>query len=87
MNTEQLGIRLEALRIDPSAYSLSGGLPNERLVLNQEAGGRWEVSAAESGLRIFDTESSATQFFLDPSLTTRPSDANEVLYKLFPRGS
>lgn len=69
MNREQLKSRLAALRIDPTAYSLSGGLPNECLVLNQEPNGKWEVYYSErgekSGLRIFDSEESAAQYFLD----------------------
>jgi hypothetical protein len=69
MNREQLKNQLETLRIDPTAYDLSGGFPNERLVLNQEQDGAWEVYYSErgqkSGLRIFNSEESAIQYFLD----------------------
>jgi hypothetical protein len=69
MNREQLKKQLETLRIDPTAYCLSGGLPNERLVLNQEQDGAWEVYYSErgrkSGLRVFNSEENAIQYFLD----------------------
>jgi hypothetical protein len=68
MNREQLKLQLAALRIDPTAYCLSGGLPNECLVLNQAQNGTWEVYYSErgekSGLRIFDSEEIAVQHFL-----------------------
>jgi hypothetical protein len=69
MNLEELKIKLASLRIDPSAYCLTGGLPNECLVLNQASGGLWEVYYSERGqktdLRTFDSETAATQFFLN----------------------
>ena len=69
MNREQLTDRLTALGIDPTAYCLSGGLPNESLVLNQEPSGEWQVYYSErgqkSGLRIFDSEDNAVHFFLE----------------------
>jgi hypothetical protein len=69
MNREQLNVQLATLRIDPSAYCLSGGLPNECLVLNQTQNGKWEVYYSErgekSGLRVFDSEENAVQHFLD----------------------
>jgi hypothetical protein len=40
MNREQLKVHLKELRIDPAAYCLSGGLPNEQLVLSQEQDGK-----------------------------------------------
>lgn len=72
MNREQLKTELTSLKIDPSAYCLTGGLPNERLVLNQEPSGLWEVYYSErgqkNGLRTFDSETSAVQFFLNAIL-------------------
>ena len=69
MNTEQLKTHLATLRIDPTAYCLSGGLPNECLVLNQAQNGTWEVYYSErgerNGLRVFDSEENAVQYFLD----------------------
>jgi hypothetical protein len=69
MNREELKLKLETLRIDPTAYCLSGGLPNERLVLNQELDGTWGVYYSERGqkssLRVFKSEESAVQYFLD----------------------
>jgi len=47
---------------------MDGGLPNERYVLSQEASGRWDVYYSEArqktGLRSFDSESEACEFFL-----------------------
>jgi hypothetical protein len=69
MNREQLKIRLTELKITPSAYSLSGGLPNECYVLGQQPNGLWEVYYSERGqkndLHIFDSEASASQFLLE----------------------
>jgi hypothetical protein len=69
MNKTELKTKLEQTGVYAEAYSLDGGLPNERYVLCQEANGRWEVYYSErgqkSGLRSFDSESTACQFFLD----------------------
>ena len=69
MNKGELENKLASLNIDPTAYCLSGGLPNERLVLNQEQDGAWEVYYSErgrkSGLRVFNSEENAIQYFLD----------------------
>jgi hypothetical protein len=68
MNLEQLKVRLEELKIDPNVYSLSGGLPNECLVLGREPNGKWTVYYSErgerSGLREFDSEEDAIRHFL-----------------------
>jgi hypothetical protein len=72
MNREQLKRQLDTLRIDPTAYCLSGGLPNEQLVLNEGQNGIWEVYYSERGqktsLRVFKSEESAVQYFLDAIL-------------------
>ena len=69
MNKAELKAKLEQADVYPEAYSLEGGLPNERYVFSQETGGRWDVYYSErgqkSGLRSFDSESAACQFFLD----------------------
>jgi len=52
MNQKQLNEELQKLRIDPAAYCLSGGLPNECLVLNQKQDGAWEVYYSERGQKI-----------------------------------
>jgi len=69
MNRDELKTRLEQVGVDPTTYSLGGGLPSERYVLNQAQSQRWEVYYSERGekssLRIFDSESDATQYFLE----------------------
>ncbi len=69
MNKAELKTELEQAGVYAESYSLGGGLPNERYVLSQEANGRWDVYYSErgqkSGLRSFDSESAACQFFLD----------------------
>jgi hypothetical protein len=68
----ELKSKLEQECVCPEAYSLDGGLPNERYVLSQETNGRWDVYYSERGqktsLRSFDSESAACQFFLDKVL-------------------
>jgi hypothetical protein len=67
MNKEQLKKQLVVSGIDPSAYSLSGGLPNEQYVLSQETSGQWAVYYSERGqktaLRLFESEGSACEYF------------------------
>lgn len=69
MNCEQLKQQLASLGVSPQAYFLSGGLPNEQYVLSQEPNGQWEIYYSErgqkTGLRVFDSESSACNFFLE----------------------
>lgn len=72
MNKAELKTQLEQAGVYAEAYSLDGGLPNERYVLSQEPNGRWDVYYSErghkNGLRSFDSESAACQFFLDDIL-------------------
>jgi hypothetical protein len=72
VSKDQLKNELEMLRIDPSAYCLTGGLPVECQVHNQKSGETWEVYYSErgekTGLRAFDSEASACQFFLEEIL-------------------
>jgi hypothetical protein len=69
MNREQLKNELISLKIDPSAYCLTGGFPNECYVLGQDSKGFWEVYYSErgkkTGLQIFESEEKAVQYFLD----------------------
>ena len=76
MTRIDLSRKLERAGVSPEAYSLQGGLPNERYVLNSEPGGRWVVYYySERGewtrLRFFDAESTACEFFLDQILKDR----------------
>ncbi len=68
MNRSELKTKLDQAGVYSEAYSLDGGLPNERYVLNQEANERWDVYYSERGqkcgLRSFDSESAACEFFL-----------------------
>jgi hypothetical protein len=68
MTTLELKSKLDLAGIYPDAYSLNGGLPNERYVLNQESNGTWEFYYSErgekTGLRSFHSESAACEFFL-----------------------
>ena len=69
MTKAELKTKLEQAGVYAEAYSLDGGLPNERYVLSQEPNGHWDAYYSErgqkSGLRSFDSESAACQFFLD----------------------
>lgn len=67
MNRTDLELLLVERKVTPLAYSLGGGLPNERYVLDQEAKG-WVVYYSErgqqSGKRVFDTEDEACRYLL-----------------------
>jgi len=68
VNVAQLQAELTALGVNASAYSLAGGKPDGRLVLDHETRGPWAVYYCERGQKIgyqpFDAESAACQFFL-----------------------
>jgi hypothetical protein len=72
MKLADLKAKLDAAGVLPEAYSLTGGLPSERYVLNQLAGGRWEVYYSErglkSGLHSFEAEDAACKHLLDQIL-------------------
>lgn len=57
---------LEEEKINPTLYSLEGGLPNEAFCLNKNSE-FWEVYYSEkgnkSGLKKFDTENEACKYF------------------------
>lgn len=67
MTVEQLEKELEMLEIPQELYSIMvGGLPNEKLCIAKED--KWQVYYSErgckSGLKVFETESEACEFFL-----------------------
>lgn len=80
MDRAELEGKLEPLGVPPDAYSLYGGLPDERFVLDKRPNGKWECyyseRGAKSSLRVFDLEAEATEYFLgwmlrDPSVPRR----------------
>lgn len=75
MNRDELQAALRERKINPLAYSLDGGLPNEKYTL-EHAGSQWSVYYSErgqkTGERTFDSEDEACRHFLsllgsDPS--------------------
>ncbi len=66
MNRAELRAALDAAEVQPRAYSLDGGLPDERLCLEERADG-WAVYYSERGLRttetLYPTESEACDAF------------------------
>ena len=67
MTVEQLEKELEMMEIPQELYSIMvGGLPNEKLCIAKED--KWQVYYSEhgskSGLKLFETESEAWEFFL-----------------------
>lgn len=75
MDKQELEKQFAALGIDSSAYSLSGGLPNERYVLSQESDG-CSVYYSERGQRSeerwFSSESEACAYLLSLLMPLRP---------------
>lgn len=73
MNIKELESRLISENIQSDLYSLDGGLPNEAYCISQ-SNGSWEVYYSErgnkSGLRIFQNEEEACQFFYDSLIET-----------------
>jgi hypothetical protein len=76
MDRETLNRLLRRLRIRANAYSLNGGLPDERYVLSAEKNGIWAVYGSERGERVaerrFTSEATACKYLLflvlrDPS--------------------
>lgn len=72
MTNAELKRKLEEARLSPNAYSLDGGLPNERYVLNQQPNGVWETYYSERGqksnFRCFGSEAAACDSFLSQIL-------------------
>lgn len=73
MTRSELQNRLNAYGVDPSAYSLEGGLPNEAYVLDHDRG-LWSVYYSERGQRtgesVYPTESEACEALLKMLLKT-----------------
>ena len=55
MNIEKLKEEIQSLGISSRAYSLSGGLPNEKYCLSKEAA-KWSVYYSERGQRSGEKE-------------------------------
>lgn len=72
MTTKELLKNLIDGNIPDDAYSLAGGLPNEKLCLNSNLN-YWEVYYSErgikTGLQIFNSESEACDYFYSLILT------------------
>jgi len=68
LNKIELQRKLDSEGIRSDAYSLNGGFPNEAFCLAKE-NGKWEIYYSErgnkSGLKIFDKEEEACQYFYD----------------------
>ncbi|WP_078552283.1 hypothetical protein [Bacillus alkalicellulosilyticus] len=66
MRLKELEMKLQEINIPSHAYSLNGGLPNERFCLNA-VGGKWETYYSErgnkSGRKIFANEDEACDYF------------------------
>jgi len=68
MNRAELENILRDRKVSPLAYSLGGGLPNEKYTLDQ-IGPKWSVYYSErgqrNGERDFDSEDEACRYLLD----------------------
>ena len=68
MTTAELKTALDEAGVNPCAYSLEGGLPNEAYTLSRESDGGWATYYSERGLRTnlqhFTTESDACEDLL-----------------------
>lgn len=72
----ELERKLITMKIRTDMYSLNGGLPNERFCLS-EANEGWEVYYSErgnkTGLKEFDNEGDACEYFYDVVYKTSKS--------------
>ncbi len=66
MTLKELELRLVSDNFPKDAYCLTGGLPNEAFTI-EHFGGEWLVYYSErgqrSGLKTFETEQEATDYF------------------------
>lgn len=73
MNFKELESRLISENIRRDVYSLKGGLSNEAYCISQ-TNGIWEVYYSErgikSGLKVFQKEEEACQYFYDSLIKT-----------------
>jgi hypothetical protein len=81
MTNSDLQQELELLGIRRSAYSLEGGVHDDKYVLSQEAMGNWAVYYSERGLiignNVFNKESDACEYFMK-KLTSDPTTRQRV---------
>ncbi|REK77664.1 hypothetical protein [Paenibacillus paeoniae] len=67
MKLNELQNKLLELSIPENAYSLSGGLPNETICID-ESNGKWVTYYSErgnkTGYKVFDNEEEACNYFL-----------------------
>jgi len=67
MDTKELNNKLKKLSIPSDAYSTIGGLPNEAFCIGNNEG-KWETYYSErgnkTGLKSFDSEEEACEYFL-----------------------
>ena len=89
MNKENLQLMFNELKVNPLSYTLSGGLPNEKYVIDQGIG-KWSVYYSEKGQKnnekVFETEHEACQYMLkcvSEDLSTRINNSQ----KIRPQGS
>jgi hypothetical protein len=80
MTKHELQEKLDALGISRDAYSLEGGVHDNKYVISQEPMRKWSVYYSEKGLvigkRLFDKESDACEYFFnkvvsDPTVKQR----------------
>jgi hypothetical protein len=68
MDRHELTTALEKIHVDPSAYSLDGGLPVEKYCL-EDRPGEWAVYCSERGLRsgerVFASEDAAMRYLFE----------------------
>jgi len=68
MKKNELKLALDQANIYEEAYSLDGGLPDEKYTLDQGAGSTWSVYYSERGkktsFRQFSSEDEACDYFL-----------------------
>ena len=80
MNRNELQVTLIENKITPIAYSLGGGLPNEKYVLDQGVD-KWSVYYSErgqkSGERTFNTEDEACRY-MQKLLINDPSTRQSI---------
>lgn len=87
MNKETLQSLLVKNKITPFAYSLGGGLPNEKYVLDQGVD-KWSVYYSERGQKnnekVFKTEDEACQYMLKQLTSDRTTHVFSLAATLTP---
>ena len=84
MNIEELHILLEETGVSNIHYCLCGGLPDEKLCIEEKENKQWQVYYSERGHRqnphIFDTESEACDYMLSRLMRYAAKRRNEENY-------